>query len=53
MKKSITKLFRCRLELIPLCGIGVGMDYNQRYNQLIILLPFISIELGVKKTEKL
>jgi hypothetical protein len=34
------------LDLVPFIGLGVGVDFFNQSNRVIILLPFVSIELG-------
>ena len=34
------------LDLVPFIGLGIGVDFFNQSKRLIILLPFVSIELG-------
>ena len=40
------------LDLMPFIGLGVGLDFFQSTKRLIILLPFVSVELGLRLKHK-
>ena len=43
---------RLHIMFIPIIGIGIGYDTVGSYRSLVILLPFVSIELGIEQKDK-
>ena len=41
------------LDLVPFIGLGAGIDFFNQTKRLIILLPFVSIELGYRTAKDL
>ncbi len=41
--------FILNIDLVPFIGLGLGIDHFSNTKRLIILFPFVSIEIGYKK----
>lgn len=41
--------FIFNMDLVPFIGLGCGLDFFSNTRRLIILLPFVSIEIGLRR----
>ena len=43
--KKLSKDFSIEMNIIPLVGVGVGLERHEEYKELLILLPFMGWSL--------